>query len=202
MNGLTILDEIQIASPCNADWNGMTGDDRTRFCGSCSKHVYNIASMTAEAATALIVENEGRLCVRLYKRADGTVLTADCPVGLGKISAGRRIRRALAAGLVLPAMVVAGVTAKGIGDRQVEPFPTGPGTTWNDRIDWALITLGLKQRPTPPMVISGEIMGSPRLSITPSTPSTPNGVTEPACEKGEEIPLTPHPDPESRGPIR
>lgn len=27
-------------------------------------------------------ENEGRACLRLYRRADGTVLTRDCPVGL------------------------------------------------------------------------------------------------------------------------
>ena len=28
------------------------------------------------------MEKEGRLCVRFYTRADGTVLTQDCPVGL------------------------------------------------------------------------------------------------------------------------
>jgi hypothetical protein len=147
MSHLTILDNIRIASPCPADWAEMVGDDRTRFCGSCSKHVYNIASMTAEQATNLILENEGGLCLRIYKRADGTVLTADCPVGLRKITAGRRLRRVLAAGLVLPALVVAGVTAKGFGNGRIDPFPTGPGVTWDDRIDWALVTLGVRKRP-------------------------------------------------------
>jgi hypothetical protein len=28
---------------------------------------------------------EGRLCVRFYKRSDGTVITQDCPVGWAKI---------------------------------------------------------------------------------------------------------------------
>jgi hypothetical protein len=30
--------------------------------------------------------------------------------------------------------------------RQIDPMPTGPNVTWNDRIDWALVTLGIRQR--------------------------------------------------------
>lgn len=78
---LTILDNIRIASPCSADWSKMVGDDRSRFCGSCEKHVYNLSAMTADEATQLIREREGNLCGRLFRRADGTVLTSDCPVG-------------------------------------------------------------------------------------------------------------------------
>lgn len=78
---LTILDNIRIASPCLADWAKMGGDDRSRFCGSCQKHVYNLSAMTAEDAVQLIHELEGNLCGRLFRRADGTVLTSDCPVG-------------------------------------------------------------------------------------------------------------------------
>ena len=33
---LDLLSAIQIASPCTADWNAMTGDDRARFCGECT----------------------------------------------------------------------------------------------------------------------------------------------------------------------
>jgi hypothetical protein len=167
MNSLTILDNIQIASPCEADWAKMAGDDRTRFCSDCSKHVYNIASMTAEEATNLIVETQGNLCVRIYRRHDGTVLTADCPVGLRKISGGRRLRRALAVGVVLPALAVAGVTAMGMSKREIEPMPSGPGVTWDDRIDWALITLGLRQRPVP----TAGFMVLPPSLLTPSSSS-------------------------------
>jgi hypothetical protein len=39
------------------------------------------ARLGAEAER-LVVEKEGRLCVRFHRRADGTVLTRDCPVGL------------------------------------------------------------------------------------------------------------------------
>jgi hypothetical protein len=60
----------------------MSGDDRVRHCASCKLDVYNISAMTAVQAEDLILSREGRLCIRLYKRADGTVLTRDCPAGL------------------------------------------------------------------------------------------------------------------------
>jgi len=81
---LPLLDNLRIASPCNADWAGMTGDERVRHCAQCDKDVYNLSEMTAEDAEALLREKNGNLCARLYRRADGTVITADCPVGLRK----------------------------------------------------------------------------------------------------------------------
>lgn len=81
---LPLLGEIRIASPCNADWKVMTGDEQTRYCDKCSKNVYNLSAMTTAQAEALIREKEGDLCVRYYQRADGTVMTADCPVGVRK----------------------------------------------------------------------------------------------------------------------
>lgn len=75
------LEDLKIASPCSASWENMTGDHRVRFCDLCRKNVYNIASMTREEAQRLIVSKEGKLCARIYRRRDGNVLTADCPVG-------------------------------------------------------------------------------------------------------------------------
>ena len=77
----TKLEDIRIASPCNARWEDMVGDDQVRFCGQCSKNVYNLSAMARVEAEALIQGREGALCTRLYRRADGTVLTADCPTG-------------------------------------------------------------------------------------------------------------------------
>jgi hypothetical protein len=85
------LDQLQIASPCPASWEEMQGDNRARFCTLCDKHVYNFAAMTAEEGLALVKEKEGNLCGRLYRRRDGTVLTADCPVGWAAHL--RRLRR-------------------------------------------------------------------------------------------------------------
>jgi len=77
-----VLENIRIATPCAADWDDMSGDARVRFCGKCEKNVYNLSAMSREEGEALVREKEGRLCVRLYQRADGTVITNDCPVGV------------------------------------------------------------------------------------------------------------------------
>src|SRR5687768_5545433 len=79
------LDHIRVASPCNADWDEMIGNDRSRFCGQCNLNVYNLSSMTRAEAELLIGRTEGRLCVRYYRRTDGSILTKDCPVGLRAI---------------------------------------------------------------------------------------------------------------------
>ena len=85
------LEDLRIATPCLADWNEMVGDDQVRFCGKCEKNVYNVIAMTRDAAESLVREKEGQLCVRLWKRADGTVLTADCPVGVRKAKLRQRM---------------------------------------------------------------------------------------------------------------
>ena len=104
MTSLNIINEIEVATPCPADWGQMLGDDKVRFCGQCEKNVYNFSSMTAQEIADLIEETEGVFCGRLYRRPDGTVLTADCPIGLAekaRIAARRAARRGLAlAGLL------------------------------------------------------------------------------------------------------
>lgn len=75
------LNNLKIASPCNAEWDNMIGDDRVRFCGQCNLNVYNLSGMSRSEAERLIIEREGKLCVRFYTRADGTIITSDCPVG-------------------------------------------------------------------------------------------------------------------------
>ena len=75
------LSNIKTASPCAADWNEMIGNERRRFCGECKLNVYNLSGMSQREAENLLLNSEGRLCVRFYKRADGTILTKDCPVG-------------------------------------------------------------------------------------------------------------------------
>jgi hypothetical protein len=79
------LDKVRVAAPCNADWDAMIGNDRSRFCSQCSLNVYNLSSLTRSEAESLIAGSEGRLCVRFYRRADGSILTENCPVGLTRI---------------------------------------------------------------------------------------------------------------------
>lgn len=76
------LEKIKLAAPCQAEWKWMYGNDRVRFCGQCSQNVYNLSAMSREHAEDLIRRTEGRLCVRFYRRKDGTILTRNCSVGL------------------------------------------------------------------------------------------------------------------------
>lgn len=79
------MNDMQIAAPCDVGFENMQGDDRVRFCTSCKMNVYNIGEMSAEEAQNLIENTEGRLCLRLYQRKDGTVITDNCPIGLRNI---------------------------------------------------------------------------------------------------------------------
>ncbi|MEO8435841.1 MAG: carboxypeptidase-like regulatory domain-containing protein [Pyrinomonadaceae bacterium] len=79
------LDNMRIASPCPVGWEQMSGDERVRRCDLCELHVYDISRMTRREAESLIANSEGRICARLFRRVDGTVITQDCPVGLRAI---------------------------------------------------------------------------------------------------------------------
>lgn len=95
------LNNIKVASPCPADWDAMYGDERKRFCGDCKLNVYNLSGMTRDEAEQLVTNHEGRLCVRFYRRADGTVITQDCPVGWAKLKQRTRAVATAAASLVM-----------------------------------------------------------------------------------------------------
>lgn len=80
---LPLLDQVRVASPCKASWDEMVGDERVRFCLACEKNVYNLSAMSRDEAEQLLQERlGGQVCVRFYQRADGTILTEDCPVGV------------------------------------------------------------------------------------------------------------------------
>lgn len=103
-----LLDDLRVASPCEEPWEGMTGDAQVRFCGRCEKNVYNLSAMTRAEAERLLEATEGSLCVRMYQRADGTLITNDCPVGATKKR--RRLQLfGFGAGLALSASAAAAV---------------------------------------------------------------------------------------------
>ena len=80
-----LLNKLYIAAPCSVPWDSMEGDDRIRHCGQCALNVYDVSKLTTREAADIIRNKEGRLCMRLYRRADGTIITDNCPVGLRKI---------------------------------------------------------------------------------------------------------------------
>ena len=70
--------KIEIASPCEESWDAMTGGDRVRHCGRCERNVYNVAELTTAEVQKLVQATEGGLCMRLFQREDGTLVTRDC----------------------------------------------------------------------------------------------------------------------------
>ncbi len=91
------LDNVQIAAPCQANWEDMNGTEQRRYCAMCQLNVYNLSAMTRNEAEKLISENEGRLCVRFYRRSDGTIITQNCPKGIAALK--RRLSRLSTAAL-------------------------------------------------------------------------------------------------------
>jgi len=78
MRHLPVINRIEIPIPCTESWDAMRGDHAVRHCGSCKQSVYNLASFTQAEAVALLTARSGRVCLRIFRRPDGTVLTSDC----------------------------------------------------------------------------------------------------------------------------
>jgi Carboxypeptidase regulatory-like domain len=98
MNRPTVrLEDLRVASPCPVSWDSMSGGERVRYCGECRLHVYDLSALTRREAEALVASTEGRLCARLYRRPDGTLMTADCPAGWRAVK--RRASRVAGAAL-------------------------------------------------------------------------------------------------------
>src|SRR5262245_6318588 len=90
-----------IASPCTVPWSSMTGDDVKRFCRQCRLHVHDVSKMTKREANELLAATNGDVCLRIWRRPDGRVITKDC----------NRVRRALARRARALATAVAGLLA-------------------------------------------------------------------------------------------
>jgi hypothetical protein len=116
-----LLNRVYIETPCTVGWDTMQGDDRTRFCGQCSLNVYNVASLSSREAAALIKEADGRLCLRLYRRPDGTVITDNCPVGLKKMRDRVRLRVAAIFAFLLCIGWITDAHAQGLVGAPVDP---------------------------------------------------------------------------------
>ena len=109
------LTNVSVAAPCPADWDSMIGGDRVRFCSQCQLNVYNLSAMSKFEAESLIARTEGRLCVRFYRRRDGSILTNNCPVGLRALKRrASRIKRAVASSVL---GFLAGIASNGAANR-------------------------------------------------------------------------------------
>ena len=159
------IDGLRIASPCRMDWEQMSGDDRVRFCDDCQLKVYNIAELKRVEVEKLIASSEGRICARLYRRADGTVITKDCPVGLRAL----RLRVSKRVAAVFAAMV----SFASIGSSQQS------STKKTECITQTRITR--TNAPTPAeQVVSGTVMDQSQAVIAAARITLTNTVTREA----------------------
>lgn len=170
------LDEVQVASPCHVSWDNMIGTQRIRYCHQCRRNVYNLSAMGREEAETLVQGHEGRMCIRFFRRSDGTMLTQDCPVGrrgFGWYLYGRWFL--LAAALANLVIVFFGVAAigfekRGQSLRQLEPF-----SSIMDLFGGVTPPPAMDQTP-PPLVESECIQGE---MLLPTPVLQPNFVPEP-----------------------
>ena len=146
---LDILDDIRVASPCSMDWEPMTGDERTRHCEQCGLHVHNLDAMTRDEALALAqgASQGGRVCVRFYRRADGKVLTRDCPVGLAAVRA--KARHAYSRVAALLALLLSGAWLVAKGDANAGAL--------SDAQPFSTLRAWLRPAPPQRMMIMGDI---------------------------------------------
>lgn len=117
------LEHVRVAAPCAADWARMRGNERVRFCDQCSLNVYNLSALTRREAERLSTSTDGRLCVRFYRRADGTILTANCPVGLRALK--RRVSRLVSGIITAVLSFCAGIglySMVGVTDEPIPPM--------------------------------------------------------------------------------
>jgi hypothetical protein len=106
----------------------MDGDDAVRFCDKCRKNVYNVAALAPEEAVALVERAEGRVCLQLTRRTDGTIVTGDCWTQLRRA----RKRGLLALAAAAPMILAAQFWSQGFGLRAFYGIfhrPPGPTVT-------------------------------------------------------------------------
>src|ERR1700687_2585338 len=84
------MHELQMATPCSANWEQMPGAERVRYCTKCRLNVYRVADLTRSEAEDVVKREGGRGFPSLYRRQDGTVLVQDCPKG---VAAARKASR-------------------------------------------------------------------------------------------------------------
>ncbi|MFT5353932.1 MAG: hypothetical protein ACI9KE_001132 [Polyangiales bacterium] len=106
-NAKRSLNIIDVKSPCDEPWREMeVAGPGKRNCALCMQDVYDLSEMTKDEAETLVFESTGRVCVRFFRRIDGTIVTSDCsPVRF------RQLREAGRGSLRIAAKVIGAVVA-------------------------------------------------------------------------------------------
>jgi hypothetical protein len=157
------LDDLRVATPCHADWDQMT-------------------PVSASDGSRALERHEGQCCVRFYQRADGTVLTEDCPVGV-RAALKRAERRALgtmAAGIGAAAALVAFFVGNNPLTRRLQVIEQRveavilPSPMMGAPPPSTSTTMG-EMAPVPEQEPQREVMGKPAVMGAVALPQAPEG---------------------------
>jgi hypothetical protein len=141
------LANLRVATPCAARWDdmlaaraaGATELGNARHCLSCDQPVYDVSAMSAAEAEAFLEETTGTAtCIRFHRRADGTLLTADCPEGIRK----RRLVVLKAAAIACGVGLVAAAVHDATRVPMMSEFPTEELTV--QTMVHSSVTMGLR----------------------------------------------------------
>jgi hypothetical protein len=152
MRRARVLDSLRVVTPCPVKWASMKGDDAVRFCDRCQKNVYNVAALSPAEAVALIERAEGRVCMVLTRRADGTVVTGDCWAQLRRA----RKRGLLALATAAPVIIATTVWSQSFGLRALASFFRAPPS--HVRTEVSVPMAGGIEPPAPELPSAGGVM--------------------------------------------
>lgn len=174
MSKKSLVDSIEIKSPCAEDWGAMSGNEKVRFCSHCSKNVNDLSQMTRKRAMRLVRDSGGNLCVRYVKNP-----VSNQPVFAEKLYQITR-RAGLAAGVLGASLAFSTLTyAQGSPHLKAENDNTTQTLNKNENI----------KTESPTASVSGTITDSngaiiPNAIVTLTNDSTKSVLTVSANDEG------------------
>ena len=176
-----------IAKPCHESWAAMQGGMRERHCDSCEKQVYNFAAMTAREIERLVRRADGKLCARITRRGDGSLVTLE---GRPRVSVAAQV--VASASL---AMGAAGMAAQSSGEHSVAQ----PGVQATVKCEKVRLMAVSEQRQTSTLV--GEVTVTDQPEIEPSHDALSAPIEDGDAEAGKAILTGTVLEPDGSGPF-
>ena len=121
----TLPFEVAIEKPCEESWAAMAGGARARHCELCDKKVHDFASMTSREIAKLLAQSDGRVCARMTRRENGSLVTLDA----GSLAGGGRLAAQMAVSASLLLGASSGMAQAGVEKPVAAPICTPKAKT-------------------------------------------------------------------------
>jgi hypothetical protein len=135
--------------------------------------------MTAEEVVDLIRVKEGNLCGRYYQRADGTILTSQCPIGAAR--PWQLLKRALGTFSAALVAFCATVWAGNRAEKSRQTPPSQLSRQFAEATEKAKSAIGIAPTSKPTIVVAGAICVVPNTN----TPRLLGKISHPLPPKNE-----------------